>query len=143
MRLQNLFGFITTSIGFASSLDPTVQISTGKYVGRYIPEFKQDVFLGIPYANKPVRFAPATPATGNPKETKLAKEYGFSCPGFGSDTTNLLAKGIITLSEDCLNLNIVRPTGAGRGLPVLVWIYGGGWQEGQTADPRCVVLDGG
>lgn len=29
------------------------------FVGRAFPEFDQDVFLGIKYANEPVRFAPA------------------------------------------------------------------------------------
>lgn len=143
MRLLGLVGFVVTFFGFVdtapSSLsDPIVQISTGRYVGRYIPEFKQDVFLGVPYADKPVRFSPATLATGSAGETKVVKEYGFSCSGYGSDTTKLVSAGTITLDEDCLNLNVIRPSGEGNGLPVLVWIYGGGWQQGQTADPRLV-----
>jgi carboxylesterase type B len=41
-------------------------------------------------------------------------------------------------SEDCLSLNVVRPTGTTRKsrLPVLVYIYGGGWQEGGASDGR-------
>jgi acetylcholinesterase len=36
------------------------------------------------------------------------------------------------MSEDCLTLNIIRPAGlsAKSALPVLVWIYGGGFSEG-------------
>ncbi len=32
-------------------------------------------------------------------------------------------------SEDCLNINVIRPTGATASsqLPVLFWIYGGGY----------------
>ena len=38
-------------------------------------------------------------------------------------------------SEDCLTLNIFRPAGANAtsSLPVMVWIYGGGFQEGETS----------
>lgn len=142
MLFQRVVGPLTAAVCLIhtalSISDPTVQISTGAYVGRYIPEFKQDVFLGVPYADKPVRFAPAKLATGRAEVVKAAKGYGYSCPGYGSDTTNLVAAGTITINEDCLNLNVIRPSGEKSGLPVLVWIYGGGWQQGQTADPRLV-----
>lgn len=141
MLFQRVVGPLTAAVCLIhtalSISDPTVQISTGAYVGRYIPEFKQDVFLGVPYADKPARFTPAKLATGRAEVAKAAKGYGYSCPGYGPDTTNLVAAGTITMNEDCLNLNVIRPSGK-SGLPVLVWIYGGGWQQGQTADPRLV-----
>ncbi|KAK1142296.1 hypothetical protein N8T08_008041 [Aspergillus melleus] len=83
-----------------------------------------------------------------------ATTYGFECPGYGSDQTKLINAGTIRQSEDCLNLNVIRPwretansspatTGGSSGasaqdglLPVLLWIYGGGWQQGATGDPR-------
>jgi carboxylesterase type B len=45
------------------------------------------------------------------------------------------------ISEDCLNLNVIRPSKANStaekdGLPVLVWIFGGGLYTGSTADPQ-------
>lgn len=45
-----------------------------------------------------------------------------------------LAHGLI----DCLTLDVLRPAGATPDdkLPVLVWIYGGGFTAGGSADPR-------
>jgi len=132
------------------------------FVGRTLPEFNQDVFLGIKYADKPIRFTPSklkTEYATNASDSgpldisaaglinKLgytfynATEYGNDCPGYGSDTTNEVKMGLIKLNEDCLNLNIIRPRidhqKSGKELlPVMLWIYGGGWQQGATADPR-------
>lgn len=40
-----------------------------------------------------------------------------------------------TPSEDCLYLNVWKPADARENLPVLVWIYGGGWVIGGTSAP--------
>jgi triacylglycerol lipase len=51
--------------------------------------------------------------------------------------------GLIQLSEDCHNLNVIRPKRESEDrelLPVMVWIFGGGWQQGATADPRYLLL---
>lgn len=43
---------------------------------------------------------------------------------------------VYDMNEDCLTLNIVKPKSpASTGLPVLVWIYGGGFQTGATNTP--------
>jgi para-nitrobenzyl esterase len=40
------------------------------------------------------------------------------------------------MSEDCLYLNIWAPTnGTRRGLPVIVWIHGGGYRNGSASMP--------
>ena len=50
--------------------------------------------------------------------------YPPKCAGYG---TEQVEPGVV-LSEDCLKLNVVRPAGVDitSGLPVAVWIYGGG-----------------
>ncbi|PKX93321.1 putative triacylglycerol lipase (LipA) [Aspergillus novofumigatus IBT 16806] len=136
------------------------------FVGRSLPEFDQELFLGIKYADQPVRFTPSSLKTSYaandsnsgsydasetglalPKDTVLynATQYGYECPGYGSDETKLVSMGLITLNEDCLNLNIIRPTqkpDPEELLPVMIWIFGGGWQQGATADPSLTGIRG-
>lgn len=150
------------SLQTGTSSPPTATLaSTTKaiFVGRSLPQFKQDLFLGIKYADQPVRFTSAqlksTYASndsnsgeyelpGNQSTTASAvyynaTQYGYDCPAYGSDTTTLVKQGLITLNEDCMNLNIIRPQTEDPGLlPVMIWIFGGGWTQGATADPRYV-----
>ncbi|KAF3030899.1 hypothetical protein E8E15_011313 [Penicillium rubens] len=171
--LSTLFLFISGATANPLSSKPTgtkakpatATLSTSNktpktiFVGRSLPEFNQDLFLGIKYADEPIRFTPAElksayaskDSNSGPYNQSLgglgttsksvyynATEYGYDCPGYGSDTTSMVNKGLITLNEDCLNLNIIRPnTDGSHGLlPVMIWIFGGGWSQGATADPR-------
>ncbi len=94
---------------------------------------QQTVFRGIPFAKPPVgalRFqAPQEP---EPWEEELAcLKNGPACiqdvlPGSGME-----------ISEDCLSLNIYTPAeGLNDRLPVMVWFYGGGFQNGSNSDPE-------
>jgi acetylcholinesterase len=118
------------------SAEPIVHSSAGIYHGRHLPSFYQDVFLGIKYAAKPVRFSPSVLASDSPKVHFNASSYGTDCYSFGTDTATLTSEGFTIIGEDCLHLNIVKPTCETKGLPVLLWIYGGGWFSGATSDPR-------
>ncbi|WP_435154225.1 carboxylesterase/lipase family protein [Amycolatopsis sacchari] len=86
-----------------------------------------DSFLGIPYAAPPtgdLRWrppAPPVPWTG----VRDATAYGNRCPAAAS--TN----GPRSETEDCLYLNVQRPSGAKK-LPVFVWIHGGGLRNGSS-----------
>ncbi|KAH7091971.1 Alpha/Beta hydrolase protein [Paraphoma chrysanthemicola] len=120
----------------ALSHSPVVHCKAGIFHGRHLPEFDQDLFLGIKYAPKPVRFAPSVLAPNAPAFRHNVTRYGVDCHGYGSDTNLLVKDGWTKLGEDCLHLNIVKPRTNQTNLPVLLWIYGGGWQQGSTGDPR-------
>ena len=139
MRTSSLVSATLFATASASQA-PIVHSKAGIFHGRYLPTFDQDVFLGIKFAPKPERFSPAVLSADAPRGEFDATQYGVDCTGYGSDTNTLVGGGLTTLGEDCLHLNIVRPK-VKKGkeqLPVLLWIYGGGWQQGATSDPRYV-----
>lgn len=129
------------ALSFNHSGEPKVHIKNGTLVGKRVDSYAQDLFLGIPFAQPPVgdlRF-------GLPKPLNQAWETPFNASSYGPmcinypvalpmDPTDIK----YAQSEDCLSLNVVRPSGTTREsrLPVLVYIYGGGWQEGGTSDGR-------
>ena len=96
-----------------------------------------DAFKGIPFAAPPVgtlRWQPPQPAKAwtAPRD---ATRYAADCMQlpFPSDAAPLGTAP----AEDCLYANIWRPVGvtAGAKLPVLVWIYGGGFVNGGSSPP--------
>jgi carboxylesterase type B len=127
---------ITCIVPTALSLGPVVHSEAGIFHGRHLPEFDQDLYLGIKYASKPIRFTPSSLKQDTPNTHYNVTQYGVDCHGYGSDTNLLVKEGWTKLGEDCLHLNIIKPRTNRTRLPVLLWIYGGGWQQGATSDPR-------
>jgi hypothetical protein len=99
-----------------------------------------EVFLNIPYGQDTGganRFRPPLPREPEPNSTVAALAYGPACPQQrGPAFLPGVESNVTDISEDCLNLNVARPQGARAGsrLPVLVWIYGGGFFSGQNRD---------
>jgi para-nitrobenzyl esterase len=115
-------------------------------------------FKGIPFAAPPtgeLRWRPPQPAqqwTG----VRQAVEFGANCmqgrfggppPASGAAPTPpqgtapapaaAAAPAPQAVSEDCLYLHVWRPADAGaRNLPVMVWIYGGGFTGGSSSSPN-------
>ncbi len=89
-----------------------------------------NAFLALPFAAPPVGAlrwrAPRPPASW--VEPRDATRGGAPCP-------QAAIPGSGKQSEDCLTLNVYTPAGvqAGARLPVMVWIYGGGYAVGYTA----------
>jgi para-nitrobenzyl esterase len=109
----------------ANGLDTLVKIDTGWVSGSGTGV---RVYKGIPYAAPPtgqLRWKPPQPAQPW-KGILVAKSFPANCPQMP------LVPG--PQSEDCLGLNVWTPArSAGAKLPVMVWIYGGGFQIGATS----------
>jgi para-nitrobenzyl esterase len=90
-------------------------------------------FKGIPYAAPPIgplRFKPPQPPASW-RGIRDSTTFGAECIQAGPPGASM--------SEDCLTLNVWTPAGPGAGLPVIVYIYGGGYAVGASSQ---AVFDG-
>ncbi|WP_116105540.1 carboxylesterase/lipase family protein [Lewinella sp. IMCC34191] len=113
------------------------QVASGTLEGSYSTRTGIQSYLGIPFAAPPVadlRWQPPQPAA-DWDGVRMAKEFGprpvqryvYSDMRFRSPS----------VSEDCLYLNVWTPTKSEeKGLPVLVYFYGGGFQAGSGDERR-------
>jgi para-nitrobenzyl esterase len=124
----------------AESAGTRIRIDTGEVVGKFQLNSAVRAFLGVPFAAPPVgalRWKPPQPAAPWPT-ARAATSYGAQCMQPGRSKTSVYYEyaGDQPSSEDCLFLNVWAPSETGFGkLPVLVWIYGGGFQQGSAANP--------
>ncbi|KAE8154368.1 Alpha/Beta hydrolase protein [Aspergillus avenaceus] len=120
--------------------DPTITIPNGTLIGTHNTDYNQDLFLGIPYAEPPVgplRFNRPSPINKQWDTPLCATHYGSWCHSSPLSLPGFTQPGFPhTESEDCLTLNIIRPSNPPPNIPVLVYIHGGGLQEGGSADQR-------
>jgi para-nitrobenzyl esterase len=118
----------------AQQTPPVVRVDSGQLQG--VVDDGVASYKGIPFAAPPVgelRWRPpqqVAPWSG----VRQAVEFGSDCMQgrFGAPP----AQG--GPSEDCLCLNVWRPASAATGarLPVMVWIYGGGFTGGSSSSPN-------
>jgi acetylcholinesterase len=126
--LSRLSSALTVLLGAtASASAPNVTIRNGTYTGIAVPSFKQELFLGMPYAQQPL---PPDLRLRAPRSLEAAwtgardaTAYSPICigvPPLRGDDEDLGYER----SEACLTLNVVRPEGinAGSNVPVMVWI---------------------
>ncbi|KAH9941670.1 alpha beta-hydrolase [Epithele typhae] len=132
---------------FGSS--PTVKLDEATVTG--VRGNNVEKFLGIPFAAAP-RFDLPQPIEAYTKSFTATK-YGPACPQQAITLPLLFAKldkwnvvrqivdkvytalVLKETSEDCLSLNVIAPRGAEKGdnLPVLAWIFGGGFEIGGSS----------
>ena len=91
-------------------------------------------FKGIRYAQPPtgdLRWKPPVPVTDR-AEPSPASDFGTACIQPSSPSGSIYSDLPARMSEDCLFLNVWKPTGATRA-PVMVWIHGGSLRVGNLA----------
>ncbi|HEX5353350.1 MAG TPA: carboxylesterase family protein [Rhodanobacteraceae bacterium] len=131
------FIVIPSCIASTAPTAPVVQVASGRIRG--VQHDGVDIFKGIPFAAPPagrLRWRPPQPV----------KPWAGVRPAirFGHDCMQILSPGDATPrstrpSEDCLYLNVWAPVSRHGKLPVIVWIYGGGFVNGGSSSP---VFDG-
>lgn len=123
---------VITAAVHGGSVGSTITLGDGVITGNNRDSAGILSFKGIPYARPPVGdlrwTSPIPPAKWTARN---ATQFGYSC------WNNLVGGPRYTpYNEDCLTINVW--TGASQTTekrPVMVWIYGGGFQFGATANP--------
>ncbi len=113
--------------------DPIVETTSGPIQGR--SKRGVHLFAGIPYAAPPLgqrRFMPPEkPESWT--EVLNTRRFGPAAPQVASG--GLTNATEVRWSEDCLTLNVQTPALDNGDRPVLFWIHGGGYRNGQGAIP--------
>jgi para-nitrobenzyl esterase len=118
-----------------------VQTAAGRVRGRWRPTTggrgapRSGAFLGIPFAEPPVddlRFAAPVPHAAW-DGVRDALEFGATAQRGDQGQTLIPEPSVAGVST--LNVNVFTPDPTAVGLPVLVWIHGGGFTTGSPASP--------
>ncbi|KAI1136933.1 carboxylesterase family protein [Hypoxylon sp. FL0543] len=141
MRPPSLFGTLLLCGGaIATARHPLVVDAEKNVKYQGLSRNGIEVFLNIPYGQDTGganRFKPPKAAAPKPGSTIVAQSYGPACPqSLGEGFPPLTLSNVTEISENCLNLNVARPSNlsADARLPVLVWIYGGSFFSGQNSE---------
>eukprot|EP00755_Sulcionema_specki_P017121 Sspe_Gene.63650::Locus_36743_Transcript_1_1_Confidence_1.000_Length_1737::g.63650::m.63650 len=120
------FLLFLSAAGGALGGSPVIETSHGPVRGTVLDGVYE--FLGMPFATAK-RYEPPVDYTGKYPESPLnATDFAYACLQVGNSPTEVYG------SEDCLAVNIWKPSWAAKGdkLPVVCYIYGGSNQFGET-----------
>lgn len=139
MRLiPTLLGLLLAMTSAAAHAGPVVRTSAGAVEGALSGGV--EAYLGVPYAAPPVEGArwrdprPVTAWQGRRDATRYGPACYQSLAGAWGPYTQEFVAGA-PVSEDCLTLNVWKPSAARKRLPVLVFIHGGAFQGGAGSLP--------
>jgi len=126
-----LFIYSTLAFRGKAAIAPRVMTQSGAVIGEEVDGLH--IYRGIPYASPPIgdrRWQ--EPIAVQPwTEPRQTKEFGAVCPQPDSEFIHYQGH----LDEDCLTLNIWTPkVQSSERLPVMVWIHGGGFSLGSSAE---------
>ncbi|KAK0460038.1 carotenoid ester lipase precursor [Desarmillaria tabescens] len=140
---------IVASAVISSRMGPTITLESATFTGTTSGVVSK--FLGIPFAQPPTgdrrfRLPETLPAYNGSYD---ASDFGPSCPqqairlpiltGILAEAVDYLTDSIYNTvlpdDEDCLTVNVLKPATATSNskLPVVAWIFGGGFELGGTA----------
>jgi para-nitrobenzyl esterase len=132
-RIAALIAMAVMATTTTIAADKVITVDGGKLRGSESAGVSS--WKGIPFAAPPLganRWRAPQPVSAW-HGVRDATEYGPDCMQvpFPSDAAPLGT----TPAEDCLFANIWRPSGGAKKLPVIFWIYGGGFVNGGASPP--------
>jgi carboxylesterase type B len=150
LRLLTLATLFASAIALpvldSESASPTVGIKNGTIVGSSFDGV--DSFLGIPFAKPPTGTLRLKPPQQIDTSwgTLVATSSPTACPQMiippQSPSSGPASPTPSPQGEDCLTINVQRPSNVmhGKKLPVLFWIFGGGFEIGASQQYNASVI---
>ena len=128
-------GFFSSIAQSADNLGTIVRTVNGTVRGKSEVSGVRS-FKGIPFAAPPVRNLRWKEPRPVQNWQGIRNATQFEAKGMQTNIFGDMAFRSKGMSEDCLYLNVWKPAGKARKLPVLVYFYGGGFVAGDGSESR-------